>query len=66
MGSEYEYVPRVIVMFITRSISELPLDTPLPIIASTLLYLLFGDFAFIPFFLFTSSHKLAGLHCLDL
>jgi hypothetical protein len=31
-----------------------------------LLCLLFGDFAFVPFLLFTSSRKLAGLHRLDL
>jgi hypothetical protein len=40
-------------------------QTPLPIFASTLSHLLFGDFAFVPF-LFTSSRKLVGLHRFDL
>jgi hypothetical protein len=34
--------------------------------ASTLPHLLFGDFTFIPCFLFTSSRKLVGLHRFDL
>jgi hypothetical protein len=51
---------------ITQSISKPHPGTPLPILASTLSHLHFGDFAFVPFLLFTSYRKLVGLHRLDL